>query len=235
MYWFQEPSQLWKTDKLAEVIPTSSMSYPDKHNALVRLSIYIGLVLTIIFRCYLWLYVPLLTMCLSYILYAVRTSQPPMSITESMSQKLDTTSLDKVYDAQNELEHFTGTVSDATYPTSSNPFMNPMPFDDRTRPEAAENQGAKIERQFNRTLFREVSDIFNKENSQREFFTVPNTTYPSNQTGFAEWLYKVPTTCKDGNGGQCVANNEGRLYGGGNGSFKLPYITNKFNHIALGI
>lgn len=238
-YWFQNPATLW--NRPTEVLPASNMTYPEKVNALVRLSIYAGLLLSIVFRNYLWLYVPILTMALTWVLYLFRSSggngTEGGTIKESMSQQLNATPLSKVFDAQNELEHFGNTAIDATFPTTTNPFMNPMPFDDRRRPAAIKPSLAsdKIERYFNKSLFRDVSDIFGRENSQREFYTVPSTTYPSNQPGFAEWLYKVPPTCKDGNGAQCVANNEGRLYGGGGGSFKLPYITDKYNKQALGL
>lgn len=239
-YWFQTPQILWQTNKISEVIPSANMSYSTKVNALVRLSIYIGIVLAVVMRNYLWLYVPILTMFLTYVLYLFRKmhieSTTGGDLIESMSQNLEMTDLSKSYsasissgldnqhsfDAQNEYEHFNSTAIDATYPSLSNPFMNPMPFDNRKRPEAAnpEAMNSKIETYFNKTLFREVGDIFSKENSQREFYTVPTTTFPSNQNDYAKWLYGMPPSCKDGNGAQCVANNESRLYGGGAGSYR---------------
>ena len=101
--------------------------------------------------------------------------------------------------------------------SESNPFMNPLPFDDRLRNEACSGVNSvnkmKIEQYFNKGLYRPVNDIFNKSNSQREFYTVPSTTFPNNQTDFANWLYKTPATCKEGNGNQCVANNMDRMNG----------------------
>ena len=48
---------------------------------------------------------------------------------------------------------------------------------------------------------------------KENFYTTPNTTIPNNQGDFANWLYKTPKTCKEGNGNQCVANNMEKLNG----------------------
>ena len=40
----------------------------------------------------------------------------------------------------------------------------------------------------------------------------------NNQGLFANWLYGTPTTCKEGNGLQCAANQLGGSIGGGNTS-----------------
>ena len=40
-------------------------------------------------------------------------------------------------------------------------------------------------------------DVFERENSQRNFFTVPNKITAESQTNFANWLYKVGPTCKE--------------------------------------
>ena len=34
-------------------------------------------------------------------------------------------------------------------------------------------------------------------NSQRQFYTMPNTTIPNAQDDFAKWLYANPKTCKE--------------------------------------
>ena len=56
-YWFQNLNVLIDGDKLCEFIPKSLMSYPEKVNSLIRLSIYIGVVLMVFHKKYLYLYV----------------------------------------------------------------------------------------------------------------------------------------------------------------------------------
>ena len=49
---------------------------------------------------------------------------------------------------------------------------------------------------FNYNLYRDVSDIFGRNNSQRQFYTMPVTTIPNNQKKFANWLHGKNETCK---------------------------------------
>lgn len=88
-------------------------------------------------------------------------------------------------------------------PTYQNPFMNPdiTDFGNGEHPVAcnADDNDIKYEiaEKFNKNLFRNVDDIFETENSKRQFYTIPNTGVPNNQTEFAEWLWKPKTTCKE--------------------------------------
>jgi len=98
-------------------------------------------------------------------------------------------------------------------PTKDNPFMNPSFVDvasNRELPKACssyDNKGLqrKIEDNFNKGLYRNYTDIFGKENSQRQFFTVPGREGIPDQGAFAHWLYRTPDTCKEGNGLACLS------------------------------
>ena len=68
--WINDITILLKTDKLIEFIPNVEMSNNQRHNSLVRLSIYVGLLLWIINKNYLYLYVPVIVIALSYFIYA---------------------------------------------------------------------------------------------------------------------------------------------------------------------
>ena len=113
-------------------------------------------------------------------------------------------------------------IKTCSKPNTVNPFMNPLVFDTRLRDSACdsikeENQ-LQIEAEYNKYCIKDVSDIFNHNSGRRQFYTVPSTTYPNNQGGFANWLYKTPPTCKEGNGAQCIANYYTPL----NGSLLTP-------------
>jgi len=88
-------------------------------------------------------------------------------------------------------------------PTGDNPFMNPnvVDFNNDDQPVACNSDDDDIKEgektNFNLDLYRDVSDLFDIKNSQRQFFTVPNTAIPNDQTGFANWCYKSPSTCKE--------------------------------------
>jgi hypothetical protein len=90
--------------------------------------------------------------------------------------------------------------------------MNPTLVDltdNPTRPAACSLDDrrvqAQVDKNFNERLFKDVGDLYAKMSSQREFYTVPSTTIPNNQTEFAEWLYGTGATCKEGNGSQCIS------------------------------
>ena len=91
-------------------------------------------------------------------------------------------------------------------PTNDNPFMNLNTYD-FSNGEVSEscksynNQGIKniIENKFNNDLYLDSNDLFNRRNSQRQFYTMPNTSVPNGQNDFAKWLYDTGPTCKEGN------------------------------------
>jgi hypothetical protein len=92
----------------------------------------------------------------------------------------------------------------ARTPTKDNPLMNPLLGDISLGPDeppaAANTDDAyikdKIVETYNDKLYRDIDDLFERENSQRQFYTVP-TTYPNDQTAFANWCYKsADNSCK---------------------------------------
>jgi len=97
-------------------------------------------------------------------------------------------------------------------PTPDNPLMNLQATDwgNINIPEAcnADDDDIKddIAVNFNHDLFRDVDEVFDKANSQRQFYTMPNTSIPNNQTEFAQWLYRKPkgTLCKDEDMSKCI-------------------------------
>ena len=109
-------------------------------------------------------------------------------------------------------------IKECQVPTRDNPFMNVLPTDNRKRNPACKSYNNKkikkeIEKQFSVGLYKDVNSVYDNVNSQRMFFTNPNTTIPNDQESFAKWCYEVPKTCKEGNGNQCVANNIEKLNG----------------------
>ena len=50
---------------------------------------------------------------------------------------------------------------------------------------------------YNSSIYRNLSDVWERENSQRMFYTTPIQTIPNNQTDFANWLYKTGPSCKE--------------------------------------
>jgi Family of unknown function (DUF5762) len=99
------------------------------------------------------------------------------------------------------------------YPTQNNPFMNVLISDYSLNPnkrkacDVSDNQvKEEIKKYFDNNLYRSVSDIFDKEASDRQFISNPSTTIPNDRETFAKWLYKTSATCKENNGFDCYKN-----------------------------
>ena len=111
-------------------------------------------------------------------------------------------------------------------PTSNNPFGNIL-MSDYKNPNRDTNIDINnkevmndVSDKFNTNLYKDVNDILNRNNSQRQFFTNPIRTIPNKQGEFAKWCYGKPKTCKENNGHQCAANNFTPLYS----QSRLPMI-----------
>jgi hypothetical protein len=108
-------------------------------------------------------------------------------------------------------------LPDYTPPTARNLFMNVLLEEIKYnpgRPAAApvDNPLVKqtLDDYFRVQWFSDPTDVFGKNQSQRQFVTQPSTTVPNDQGAFADWLYKIPgKTCKEGGREACLAGTDG--------------------------
>jgi predicted membrane protein len=98
-------------------------------------------------------------------------------------------------------------------PTVENPFTNIVFSDYLDAPNLAEpcniddnNIAYEMQNLYNSSIYRNTSDVWERENSQRMFYSVPIQTIPNNQTDFANWLYKTGPSCHE-NTNYCTYNN----------------------------
>ena len=100
-------------------------------------------------------------------------------------------------------EEFGGASSSCRRPTQANPFMNPMPFDAKADADksACDIEDPLVRREmnkhFDKNLFRDVSDVFQSQASDRQYYTMPVTKVVNDAPEFARWLYDVGPTCKE--------------------------------------
>tara|TARA_B100001093_G_scaffold501616_1_gene553506 strand:- start:642 stop:1196 length:555 start_codon:yes stop_codon:yes gene_type:complete len=164
-FWLEVPTILLEKDRLLEFYPVKEMSFKEKLNAITRLSIYLGVLLSVFKLNLLYMYIPIVFFILTFLFFRYTM---------------------KTYE--------TFKKQDVKTPTPHNPFMNSLPGEtpelssEVTNNISDENQSLidnNIREAFNLNLYQNLDDIFGKENSFRQFFTMPI----SDQTSFAKWLY----------------------------------------------
>lgn len=180
--WFEQPAILFSIDDMTHFYPTSENTHNENMNAVVRFSLYLSIILVIIKRNYLYAYIFLLA-CLVTFLLSKNNAR-----VENLSNKMKDTECQES--------------------TKNNPFMNVLMSDYKMNPKRKackidNNVRKMISKNFNHNLYKDVSDVYEKSNSQRQYYTMPSTTIPNDQSSFAKWLYKVPSTCKSGDGSKC--------------------------------
>lgn len=183
------------------------MSMVEKLNAITRFFIYLGVILALV------------TLNYKYVFFGIVACLLSVAINEFENQK--NARAEKFLD-ENDLAIHDNKV--CARPTLDNPFMNP------NRLEASSNSAlpaqacntnkagvqANVEANFDAKFFKDVNDVWGRNASQREFYTVPSTILGGDQAGFAKWLYGTGPTCKEGNGLSCFNRlpNVNDVYGG---------------------
>lgn len=183
-FWLNDFTVIFNKERLTEFFPAQFMSESEKLNALLRFSIYITGLLVLYKKNYNLLVIPLVVGLITLYLYKFNTIQTKEEKFEN-NEKLPK----------------------CLKPTSNNPFMNTLLTDVgvyKEKKEACLNEEVEeeIEKEFNNGLFKDVNDLYSKNNSQRQFHTMPNTNEFGIKAGdtvkFANWLYNLgDASCKE--------------------------------------
>lgn len=213
-FWYSQPEILYDRNYIFEFFPSKEQDLPRKLNSLLRFSIYYAIIMysynknTNIFA------IPIITCLLTIMIWRKNT---PIQVDQFMTNLRNDVDMNgdmnKGMNSIPELVTLKEMDIGCTLPNKDNPFMNTPFFDvaaDKELPKACnsyDNKGIqrKIEKEFDKGLYRNYTDIFGKENSQRQFFTVPGRQGIPDQSSFAHWLYRTPDTCKEGNKLACLS------------------------------
>lgn len=205
--WIDNYQVLYDTNKLTDFFPIADQSKEERLNSIVRLSFYTSIVLSIYHSNFKYLFIFVLALFLTWIIYSKNTN----------TENTETNSIEKLENNLNSTK-----PANCVKPTLANPFMNAtmqdyMNFDangnTKNKPEACDPNDPVIKKDidynFNNDLYKDVSDVFGKMNSQRQFYTMPSTTIPNDRESFAKWLYDSPQTCKE-NQNYCLKTEDVR-------------------------
>lgn len=108
-------------------------------------------------------------------------------------------------------------LPDSLLPTAKNLFMNVLLDEYKynpTRPAAAPVSDPLVKQTlddyFRVQWFSDPTDVFGKNQGQRQFVTQPSTSIPNDRESYQNWLYKIPgKTCKEGGRDACLAGTDG--------------------------
>jgi len=209
-FWFNDIYIIIRGDRLTEFFPTKDQTLEERFNALVRLSLYSSIILFYYHKNYRYFNIFITALLITYFIYTNNDSVPKNNQNVSVPENVSV--LENISVPENiniKVESFQ--TESCTKPTLDNPFMNVtmkdyLNEDPKTnaivdRPKACdisdETVKKSIDDMFNNNLFKDVNDVFGKMNSQRQFYTMPNTQIPNAQDDFAKWLYMNPKTCKE--------------------------------------
>lgn len=192
--WYNDFTSFLTEDNFYKILPFAYMSFEEKLNAILRFCLYLSIILSLVKVNAKYLAIVLVAAILSYVFYGFETRDK--TVAENFLKEKNLEIVD------NKL---------CTRTTIENPFMNPSIADIKYNPDRPpacdiEKVKDKVENNFKKRVYKDVNDIFGREYSSREFYTVPSTTIPNDQGGYAKWLYGTPATCKEGNGIECKNN-----------------------------
>jgi len=195
-FWYNELNILYNKYRLIEFIPQKSYSFSENLNALVRFSFYFSVILFITTRNYLVFYILIITMLITLLIYSNWNGSTKLSNKEEFKTLQEQIKINENIQISED-----GNV--CALPTKDNPFMNVLLTDYVDNPNKPPNCDLtptinnEIESNFSYNLYQNVDSIWGKNNSQRQYYTTPNTTIPNDRESFQNWLYKTGPTCKE--------------------------------------
>jgi len=214
-FWSNDPTILLKKEYILEVWPNSSMSYAQKLNAITRFIVFItilGYILTMSLRI---LIVGMVTLLIIYLLFMFKK---PKLTKDKLKEEFvvhgdrvyglaDTTPNDAIinpvtlesvlkseFKEGNKINPFSNVlltqIEDDPNRKSAPPAFNPEIEDNITRnvKQAVQlmNPGIK---NTDKQLYSSLWDKFELDNSNRSFFSTPNTRVTNDQGAYAKFLY----------------------------------------------
>jgi hypothetical protein len=167
-FWLTDLSVLIRHDRLLEFFISSDQSLSEKLNSIARFGIYISIVLAMYHSNPKYLTLSILTFLITYLIY----------INVDKKEFMEANSIDQI--KENII------YKDSVKPTINNPFGNSSIIDIIDNPKRkpmvdySENndESLKVKEDitdaFNYNLYRDVSDVYGRKNSQRQYYTTPS-------------------------------------------------------------
>ena len=171
----------------SEIIPSRDQSDAERVNAIVRLVLYCSLAVALIRSNIMYLVLGLVIIAIISLAYAMGDKKKKKN--ESYSNLRPTT-------VKRERKRCSPSTADNPF---SNATVGALLGDEGRAPACSYDDpgvAKEMRKNFNKGLFRNLDDVYEKESSARQFYTMPVTTGAPDTIAFAEFLFGRKDTCK---------------------------------------
>lgn len=232
VFWGNDYTQLFNRSTALEFFPTNDMTYNEKLNAVSRFFLYACLIAFMLKGNTIYLAILVIMLSGIYILskrniFGTAFGKGAIGILDPHKAHLQKKEGERITkNIENLNLNFTASDS-CKGPTKDNPFMNMLPTDyglgtdketvseDNFLPSCSHEEVREdVNDAFERGLYRDINDVYGRENSQRQFYTVANNNVPNAQREYASWLYGRDEVCKAGDTHVCTGYESGGPGGG---------------------
>ncbi len=178
-FWIEDPKILFCNNNYYKILPKKNMTLVQFFNCLSRILIYLLIICLVISNVTKCIYIPIIAIIMIIIIYYIVKNNKNINM-EKFTQSTDNTNDDIEKNIQST------NVSDKVESKTLFPNVTMASLMD--------------ENSFSQKYLVNNQDLFKDE---RSFYTLPSTTIPNDQDGFARWIYRLPETCKE-NTNQCL-------------------------------
>lgn len=177
-------------------LPLINMSFRDKLLAIVNLILFLSIIFTLLFRNVVFILLGIIFLIFIFYIYLYNEK-----IKIETNEKLSNRNLALI---DNKI---------CVKPSIENPFMNPTIIDytnNNNNIKACSYDKeiiySNVNTFFKKNVYKDINDIYERNFSERQYYTVPSTTIPNDRKSYENWLYYRDKTCKENNGKQCYNN-----------------------------
>lgn len=212
-FWTNEPTILFNKEYMLELWPNSNMNYEQKLNAITRLIIIVsilGYILTMSTRI---IFVGIITLVIIFVLFKMKKQKLTKEMLDegfTVQNNEITGMFDKKFKTKDSFTLDSILESEFKEGTKRNPFSNVLLteiMDEPDRKSAPPSFNPEVDEQItkdikrsvqfmnpeidntSKQLFGDLYERFNLDQSNRVFFSTPNTKVVNDQGAFAQFLY----------------------------------------------
>jgi|UniRef100_A0A6C0D801 hypothetical protein len=229
-FWSNDLSILLNKNYITELWPTSNMTYEEKLNAITRLVILLSILGYIFTMSKNIVLIGFLMVAVIFLLYRMQKRKLTKEILNSKEGfsgiNNSNSNSEGTILTPDTLQNYL--KSDFTNVNKKNPLGNvllteivdnpnrkpaPPSFNTEVYEDINVNTKKMVQslnpgiKNTNKQLYGDLGEQFEFDQSQRSFYSTPNTKIPNDQGAFANYLYGDMPSCRDGDAFACIQDN----------------------------